>query len=88
MAHVICQPCIGVKDKACVDVCPEEAIYEADATELAEGDRLDMLYINPDECLDCAACAAECPVEAIFPEEDVPDEWKEYIEINKKAFAN
>ena len=88
MPHVICQPCIGVKDKACVDVCPEDAIHEADATQLAEGDRLDMLYINQDECLDCAACAAECPVEAIFAEEDVPDQWQQFIEINMKAFAN
>ena len=87
MPHVICQPCIGVKDKACGDVCPEECIYEADATKLAEDDRMDMLYINPEECLDCGACEAECPVEAIFEEDDVPDEWKNFIEVNAKAFA-
>ena len=41
-----------------------------------------MLYIHPDECIDCEACVPECPVEAIFHEDDVPDEWKEYIELN------
>ena len=41
-----------------------------------------MLYIHPDECIDCEACVPECPVEAIFYEDDVPDEWKEYIQIN------
>jgi ferredoxin len=41
-----------------------------------------MLYIEPDECIDCGACEPECPVEAIFTEEDVPDEWKPYTEIN------
>jgi len=46
-----------------------------------------MLYINPEECLDCGACEAECPVEAIFEEDDVPDEWKNFIEVNAKAFA-
>ena len=87
MAAVICEPCVDVMDKACVEVCPSEAIFEPEDTNLAPEDRKNMLYINPDECLDCGACEAECPVEAIFPEEDVPDEWKEYIEINAKAFA-
>jgi ferredoxin len=45
-----------------------------------------MLYIEPDECIDCGACEPECPVEAIFTEEDVPDEWKPYTEINVQWF--
>jgi len=74
-------------DKACVEVCPADAIVEPQDTSLGEDQRKNMLYINPDECLDCGACEAECPVEAIFPEDEVPDEWKEYIEINANAFA-
>jgi NAD-dependent dihydropyrimidine dehydrogenase PreA subunit len=87
MAHVICAPCIDVVDKACIEVCPSDAIHLADDTSLAEGDRKNMAYINPDECADCGACADECPVQAIYPEEDVPEEWKEFVEVNAKAFA-
>ena len=63
MTYVITEACIGVKDRACVDVCPVDCIYESE----------DQLYIHPDECIDCGACEPECPVSAIFPEEDVPD---------------
>ena len=62
MTYVITEACIGVKDRACVDVCPVDCIYEGE----------DQLYIHPDECIDCGACEPECPVTAIFPEEDVP----------------
>lgn len=72
MPHIICEPCIGTKDKSCVDVCPVECIYEAD----------DQLYIHPDECIDCGACVPACPVSAIFPEEDVPEEWHSFIKKN------
>ena len=64
MPYVITEACIDVKDKACVDVCPVDCIYEGD----------EQLYIHPDECIDCGACEPECPVTAIFPEEDVPGE--------------
>ena len=64
MTYVIVEACIGVKDRACVDVCPVDCIYEGE----------DQLYIHPDECIDCGACEPECPVTAIFPEEDVPAE--------------
>jgi len=87
MAHVICEPCVDVMDKACVEVCPSDAIVEPQDTNLSEDERKNMLYINPDECLDCGACEAECPVEAIFPEDEVPDKWQGYIEINANAFA-
>ena len=68
MTYVITEACIGVKDRACVDVCPVDCIYESE----------DQLYIHPDECIDCGACEPECPVSAIFPEEDVPDNMQSY----------
>lgn len=74
MAYVITEPCIGVKDASCVDVCPVECIYEAD----------DQFYIHPEECIDCGACVPACPVDAIYPEIDVPDEWASYTEKNAK----
>ena len=78
MAYVITQPCIDVKDKSCIDVCPVSCIY-------VESDDLDRkLYIHPDECIDCGACEPECPVTAIFEESAVPDEWKEFIELDKR----
>ncbi|MBE3557578.1 MAG: 4Fe-4S binding protein [Firmicutes bacterium] len=76
MAYVITEPCIGVKDKSCQDACPVACIYEGE----------DQLYINPDECIDCGACEEVCPVSAIYYEDDVPDEWKSYIEKNRNFF--
>jgi len=77
MTYVIVEACIGVKDRACVDVCPVDCIYEGE----------EMLYIHPDECIDCGACEPECPVTAIFPEEDVPDNMRSYIEKNPLTTA-
>ncbi|HWL90694.1 MAG TPA: ferredoxin [Actinomycetota bacterium] len=76
MAYVIAEPCIDVKDKACVDECPVDCIYE--------GPR--MLYIHPDECVDCDACVPVCPVTAIFPEDDLPAEWKQFTAVNAEWF--
>jgi ferredoxin len=76
MPYVITEACIGVKDRACVDVCPVDCIYEGE----------DQLYIHPDECIDCGACEPECPVTAIFPEEDVPADLTSYIEKNREIF--
>jgi len=78
MTYVITEPCIGVKDRACVDVCPVDCIYEGE----------DQLYIHPDECIDCGACEPECPVTAIFPEDDVPPEMLSYTAKNKDVFAS
>ncbi len=65
--------------------CISIALCPVDCIHFEEGkDR--MLYIEPDECIDCGACEPECPVEAIFTEEDVPDEWKPYTEINVQWF--
>ena len=76
MAYIIAEPCIDVKDAACVDVCPVDCIYEGD----------DQFYIHPEECIDCAACEPECPVEAIFEDVDVPDKWESFIEKNADYF--
>jgi NAD-dependent dihydropyrimidine dehydrogenase PreA subunit len=66
VTYVIALPCVDLKDRACVEECPVDCIYE--------GER--MLYIHPDECVDCGACEPVCPVEAIFYEDDVPEEWR------------
>ena len=76
MTYVIAEPCIDVKDKGCVDECPVDCIYE--------GER--MLYIHPDECVDCGACEPVCPVEAIFYEDDVPEQWSAFTAENAKFF--
>jgi NAD-dependent dihydropyrimidine dehydrogenase PreA subunit len=76
VTYVIAQPCVDVKDKACIDVCPVDCIYEGERT----------LYIHPDECVDCGACEPECPTEAIFYEDDVPEGWSEYTKVNADFF--
>lgn len=78
MVYIIAEPCIDVKDTACVDECPVDCIYE--------GPR--MLYIQPDECIDCAACEPVCPVEAIAYEDDVPEMWQEFLAINREWFED
>ena len=81
MTYVIAQPCIDVKDKACVEVCPVDCIHPID------GEDVNQLFIDPDECIDCGACEPECPVEAIFEESEVPKEWNKYININYEWFG-
>lgn len=76
MTYTIAQPCVDVLDRACVEECPVDCIYE--------GKR--MLYIHPDECVDCGACEPVCPVEAIFYEDDVPHEWWDYTGANAAFF--
>jgi NAD-dependent dihydropyrimidine dehydrogenase PreA subunit len=77
MTYVIGEPCVDVLDRACVEECPVDCIYE--------GER--MLYIHPDECVDCGACEPVCPVEAIYYEDDLPDQWKVYQGENERFFA-
>jgi len=76
MTYIIAEPCIGEKDASCVDVCPVDCIYEAN----------DMFYIHPDECIDCGACVPACPVEAIFANDEVPEKWVNYIDIDSGWF--
>ena len=72
MTYIIGEACIDVKDISCQSVCPVDCIHEMDR----------MLVIDPEECIDCGACEPECPVEAIFPEDAVPDKWEPFIRIN------
>jgi NAD-dependent dihydropyrimidine dehydrogenase PreA subunit len=81
MTYVITEPCIDVLDKSCVEVCPVDCIhYDEDE------DR--MLYIDPNECIDCGACEPACPVTAIFAEDDVPDDMKEYTALNAQWYKD
>lgn len=84
MAYVITEPCIGVKDKACVTVCPVDCIHEG--VYETGGESYDMLFIDPDECIDCGLCEPECPVSAIFADSDVPKDQQKFIEINADFF--
>jgi len=78
VTYVIAEPCVDVMDRSCIEECPVDCIYE--------GER--MLYIQPDECVDCGACEPVCPVEAIFYEDDVPEQWREdYTKANVDFFA-
>ena len=72
MPHVVCEPCVRCKYTDCVVVCPVDA-YREDK---------EMLVIDPDVCIDCGACVPECPVKAIYVDNDVPDKWKKYIKLN------
>jgi ferredoxin len=72
MTYVIAEPCIDEKDKSCIDVCPVDCIHEAGR----------MLVIDPEECIDCGACEPECPVEAIYPGDAVPEKWEPFIVVN------
>ncbi len=80
MTYTITEPCISVKDASCVDVCPVDCIHTTDDD--------DQYYIDPDVCIDCEACVPVCPVEAIFYEEDVPEEWKNFTQVNKDYFKD
>ncbi len=72
MAYVVAEPCVNCKFTDCVDVCPVDCFYEGK----------NILVIHPEECIDCGACEPECPVDAIFEEDEVPSKWKHYVEIN------
>ena len=76
VTYVIAQPCVDLKDRACVEECPVDCIYEGNRS----------LYIHPDECVDCGACEPVCPVEAIYYEDDVPVQWADYTTDNAVFF--
>ena len=84
MTYVINEPCIGTKDNSCVEVCPVDCIHPT--PEEPDYEQSEMLYIDPDECIDCGACEPECPVTAIFAEDAVPDDQVQYIQINANYF--
>jgi ferredoxin len=72
VTYIIGAPCIDLKDRSCVDVCPVDCIHEFDR----------MLIIDPEECITCGACEPECPVEAILPEDALPADWTPFVKIN------
>nr|BCX01393.1 MAG: ferredoxin [Bacteroidota bacterium] len=72
MPHVVAEPCINCKFTDCVEVCPVDCFYEGP----------NMLVIHPDECIDCGACVPVCPTGAIHPEDELPEKWAHYKEIN------
>lgn len=74
MPYVIAEPCVGVKDKSCVAVCPVDCIHG--------GDDDNQLFIDPVECIDCGLCEPECPVDAIFMDDEVPAKWSSFIQLN------
>lgn len=80
MAYVIAEPCINVKDTACVDVCPVDCIHPRN--DEAKFSPETQLYINPDECIDCGACVPVCPVAAIFAMDDLPEKWAGFAGTN------
>jgi ferredoxin len=80
MTYIVTETCVDLKDKSCIEVCPVDCIHETDE------DR--MVFIDPEECIDCGACVDPCPVDAIFAEEDVPADQAPYTEINKLYFKD
>jgi NAD-dependent dihydropyrimidine dehydrogenase PreA subunit len=85
MAYVIAEPCIGTKDTACVDACPVDCIHpRKDEGEFAS---VSQLYIEADNCICCGACVPVCPVSAIFVEEDLPEKWKHFTQVNADWYA-
>ncbi len=72
MTMVVTEPCFGCKHTRCVEVCPCDCFHEGEQ----------MLFIDPDSCIECDACVAECPTQAIFQEDNVPEKWRDYIALN------
>jgi NAD-dependent dihydropyrimidine dehydrogenase PreA subunit len=85
MAYVIAEPCIGMKDAACVDACPvgcihprkDEAAYQTE----------EMLYIDPEECIDCGACVPVCAVSAVFRIGELPSKWSHFAGRNARYYS-
>ncbi len=94
MTYVVTKPCIGTKDRSCVEVCPVDCFYDIKKkkynssygleTEEEDGaDAVGLLVIHPDECINCGACETECPVEAIYEDSAVPSDMEEFVKINE-----
>ena len=84
MAYIIADPCIGTKDTSCVAVCPVDCIHPT--PDEPEYEKAEILYIDPDTCIDCGLCVDECPVKAIFSEEDLPEIWRNFVEKNAEYY--
>jgi NAD-dependent dihydropyrimidine dehydrogenase PreA subunit len=85
MTYVIAQPCVGVKDGACVAVCPCDCIRPTPQEE--DFARFEQLFIDPEHCIDCGLCVLECPVNAIFHELELPSQWSSFLEKNAAHFS-
>ena len=85
MAYVIAEPCIGEKDNSCVEVCPVDCIHPT--PDEPDYEAAKQLFIDPDECIDCDACVEACPVDACFAEDQLPDEWTKYIQVNAEYYS-
>lgn len=77
MTFVVGENCIKCKHTDCVEVCPVDCFYEGP----------NILVIHPDECTDCALCVPECPVNAIFPDFELPEDQKEFLQLNAELAA-
>ena len=86
MPYVIAEPCIGVKDRACVDACPVDCIHPK--SDEPNASTSEQLFIDPTECIDCGACLPACPVSAIFIAEELPEKWKHYQQKNAEYFGH
>lgn len=78
MTFVVTESCIRCKYTDCVEVCPVDCFYEGP----------NFLVINPDECIDCALCEPECPVNAIYSEDELPEDQQQYLKLNAELAAN
>lgn len=83
MTYVITAPCIA--DYSCVEICPVKCI--SPGPEEVGFEQAEQLYINPEVCIDCGACVEACPVLAIYKEDEVPQKWKHYTQINADYFT-
>lgn len=99
MTYVVTRPCLGTKDRSCVEVCPVDCFYDVRKkkynskfgveVEGEDGDAVvGLLVIHPDECINCGACETECPVEAIYDDSAVPDDMQEFTQINLEETVN
>jgi len=77
MSHIVTKPCYDCKYTDCCVVCPVECFYQDET----------MLYIDPNDCIDCEACVPECPVEAIYAEGNVPADWTSFVQLNTDRSA-
>lgn len=74
MPYIVCEPCVDCRYTECATVCPVDAFRRDER----------MVVIQPDICIDCDACEPVCPVKAIYPHYDVPDQWQHYIQLNRE----
>jgi len=86
MAYVIAEPCVNTKDTACVEVCAVDCIHpKKDEADFAAETKL---YIDPETCIDCGACVPDCPVQAIFPVEELPEKWAHFTKVDADWYTS